>query len=435
MMPNRLALSALGRRTDAPPISWLMRAALARPQLISLAAGFTDPATLPLAETRLLTRQILKSAAAGRTALQYGTTAGEERLRRLTAERVRARDGTPPGVAYSPERVVITHGSQQLLYMVTEALCDPGDVVLVEDPTYFVYLGILQSHGVRGCGVRLERDGLDLGHLEEVLNRLKQQGDLPRLKLLYLVTYHQNPTGTTTSKQKKQGALGLLRQFERFAGHPIYLLEDAAYRELSFRGQAPPSALASRGAASRVLYAGTYSKPFATGVRVGFGLLPEPVRTTVLRIKGNHDFGTSNLSQHLLAAALESGLYDRHLDVLHRRYALKAQIMQQALAHEFPPQAGWRPPEGGLYFWVSLPRRIGSGIASRLFKAAVAHDVLYVPGQLCYAPEPTRRRPDHEMRLSFGAATEREIREGIARLGSVLQQELNSRVSRAAKRR
>ncbi|HPC60500.1 MAG TPA: PLP-dependent aminotransferase family protein [Verrucomicrobiota bacterium] len=434
MKPNCLALSALGRRTAAPPISWLMKAALARPQLISLAAGFTDPATLPVSETRLLARQILKSGAPGRAALQYGTTAGEERLRRLTAERVRRLDGAPPAGAYSAERVVITHGSQQLLYMATEALCDPGDVVLVEDPTYFVYLGILQSHGVRGCGVRLEGDGLDLGHLEAVLNRLKRQGELPRLKLLYLVTYHQNPTGTTTSLEKKRGALRLLRQFESAAGHPIYLLEDAAYRELGFRGQAPPSALASRGAASRVLYAGTYSKPFATGVRVGFGLLPEPVRTAVLRIKGNHDFGTSNLPQHLLAAALESGIYDRHLDVLHRRYARKAQIMQHALAQEFPPQAEWRPPAGGLYFWVRLPGRIGTGVASRLFKAAVAHDVLYVPGQLCYAPDPARRRPDHEMRLSFGAASEHEIREGITRLGSVLQQELDSRDSRAAKR-
>lgn len=427
MTPNRLALSALGRRTDAPPISWLMKAALARPQLISLAAGFTDPATLPVAETRRLVRKVLASASTGRAALQYGSTAGHDRLRQLTADRLRRLDGSPPAAPYAPQRVVITHGSQQLLYLATEALCDPGDIVLVEDPTYFVYLGILQSHGVQAHGVRLERDGLDLAHLETVLSRLKRQGQLPRVKLLYVVSYHQNPTGTTTSSEKKRGALRLLRQFEGAGGHPIYVLEDAAYRELSFRGQPPPSALAVRGAASRVLYSGTYSKPFATGVRVGFGLLPEPVRTAVLRIKGNHDFGTCHLPQHLLAAALESGVYDRHLHVLHRRYARKAQIMRQALAQAFPPEAECRAPEGGLYFWVRLPPRMRSGMTSRLFKAALAHEVLYVPGQLCYAPDPDRRRPDHEMRLSFGAASEREITEGVARLGSVLREELGAR--------
>ena len=144
---------------------------------------------------------------------------------------------------YSPERLLITSGSQQLLYMTTEALCDEGDIVLVEDPTYFVYLGILQSRGLRARGVRLERDGLDLAHLEKVLTSLKRRGELRRVKMLYLVSYFQNPTGVTTSFEKKRGVLKLLKKFERAAGHPIYLLEDAAYRELRFAGQDVPSAL------------------------------------------------------------------------------------------------------------------------------------------------------------------------------------------------
>ena len=125
------ALSELGRRTAAPPISWLMKLTLDRPELISLAAGFTDNESLPVAETRALLDEVLGSPKAGRPALQYGCTLGDPALRCLTAERLRALDGEgaaglPSSAPYSPDRVVITSGSQQFLYMVTEALCDPG---------------------------------------------------------------------------------------------------------------------------------------------------------------------------------------------------------------------------------------------------------------------------------------------------------------------
>jgi len=399
-----------------------MEIALARPKLISLAAGFTDSASLPVAEARALFDAILASPKTGQAALQYGTTAGDPVLRRLTAERLRAQDHAPRGSKlHAPERVIITSGSQQLLYMITEALCDPDDIVLVEDPTYFVYLGILQSHGIRARGVRMETDGLELTRLEEVLTALQRSGDLRRVKMLYLVSYYQNPTGRTTSFTKKAGALKLLRQFERAAGHPIYLLEDAAYRELRFGGDDVKSALTVKGQSERVIYAGTYSKPFASGARVGFGLMPEPVFTTVLRIKGNHDFGSSNLLQQLLARALASGRYEAHLAVLRKRYAHKARLMRAALEQHFPAAVEWGEPAGGLYFWARLPPRLKSGTASKVFQRALANNVLYVPGELCYADDPTRRKPNHEMRLSFGGATEVNVRKGIARLGAVLR--------------
>ncbi|SVC64606.1 uncharacterized protein METZ01_LOCUS317460, partial [marine metagenome] len=173
----------MGRRTAEPPISWLMRIKLERPRLISLAAGFTDSPTLPVAGSRRLLNELLGDATLGQAALQYGSTAGDDTLRKLTARRIRQLDGSPRGQAgsYEASRTVISHGSQQFLYMATEALCDPGDIVLVEDPTYFVYLGIMQSRGVAGRGVRMTRDGIDLGHLEQVLESLKRDGSLPRL--------------------------------------------------------------------------------------------------------------------------------------------------------------------------------------------------------------------------------------------------------------
>src|SRR6266487_684158 len=310
------ALSKLGQRTDAPPISWLMQLTLDHPHLISLAAGFTDNESLPVEEARELLNEILASPKSGRAALQYGTTAGDPQLRRLTADRLRKLDsaeGTSSSASahatshrtgnvrdarrpipiaakeiYSPERMLITSGSQQLLYTLTECLCDPRDIVLVEDPTYFVYLGIVQSHGLCCRGIRLAADGIDLLHLEQTLEALRRRGELKRVKMLYLVSYSQNPTGITTSFVKKVAALAMLKRFERAAGHPIYLLEDAAYRELRFAGDDVVSALAAEGADARVIYTGTYSKPFATGVRVGFGILPKPLLTVVLRVKANH---------------------------------------------------------------------------------------------------------------------------------------------------
>lgn len=423
--PLRLApaLSALGRRTQQPPISWLMDLTLRRPQMISLAAGFTDNATLPIPEAKALLQEVLRTRRTGEPALQYGSTAGLPELRRLAVERLEQLDGpqaNAPSI-YSPDRLLITHGSQQLLYIVTEILCDPGDLVLLEDPTYFVYLGIAQSHGLECRGIRLEPDGLDLDHLDQTLAALKRSGRLGRVKLLYLVTYYQNPTGTTTSFAKKAAALDLLRHYERAAGHPLFLLEDAAYRELRFGEHDEPSALAARGYEDRVIHASTYSKPFATGVRVGFAWLPEAVRLPALRVKGNQDFGTSSLLQHLLARALASGRYETHLTALRRRYARKARWMTDALRQHFPDIVRWREPQGGMYVWAALPRSCRTGVRSQRFQQALANDVLYVPGRLCYADDPTRRAPDHEMRLSFGNATHAQIREGIARLGAVLR--------------
>ena len=418
------ALSELGRRTSAPPISWLMRIKLERPKLVSLAAGFTDNESLPLAGSRRLMNELLRDRALGQAALQYGSTAGDDELIVCTAGRIAELDGTALGQAAVglAKRLVITHGSQQFLYLLTEALCDPGDIVLVEDPTYFVYLGIMQSHGLAGRGLRMTRDGIDLGHLEAVLESLRRSGELKRVKMLYLVSYYQNPTSRSTSFVVKQGALELLRKYERLAGHPIFLLEDAAYRELGFAGESEPSALVADGVAERVIYSGTYSKPFATGVRVGFGVLPESLLDAVLRIKANHDFGTSHLIQKLVLKALESGEYVKNLKKVQARYRAKAKAMTEAIGAIFPESVVWEKPEGGLNVWAGLSRATNTGMKSGFFKRALEQDVLYVPGALCYADDPTRRKPSHEMRLSFGAASEADIRKGIRRLGRAIRE-------------
>lgn len=420
------ALSELGRRTSEPPISWLMERALTHPHLISLAAGFTDNATLPLRETARIIRGLLAARRSGEPALQYGNTAGLKALRELTISRMRKLEGRTPGAdaVYDPANLLITHGSQQLLYLATEVLCDPGDIVVLEDPTYFVYLGIAQSHGLECRGVPLDEHGVRVVDFEKVLAQLKRSGRIHRLKLAYLVTYYQNPTGTTTNFDRKAAVLDLLRHYEKAAGHPLYLLEDAAYRELHFAGAEVPSALSVRGRQERIIHTSTYSKPFATGVRVGYAWLPKPLREPITRVKGNHDFGTSSFLQHLMAEALRNGTYESHLGELRRRYQRKAQWMTDAARKRFPAVVQWGQPLGGMYVWAVLPPRVRTGLGSRLFREALQADVLYVPGSLCYAPDPTRSRPDHEMRLSYGSAGRAGLEEGIARLGAAIADRL-----------
>ncbi len=424
--PNRSGFSALGARSEEPPISWLMHQALSHPHIVSLAAGFTDNPSLPVLEAREVLEEILGEDRSAQSALQYGSTIGDAGLRRSTAKRMLELDSTASSSAtkpelYDPERILITHGSQQLLYLVTEMLFDPGDIVLVEDPTYFVYLGMAQSHGVQCRGIRMTPDGIDCEHLNEVLTGLKKTGELPRVKMLYLVSYFQNPSGITTSLDRKAEALKVLRRFEKSAGHPLYLLEDAAYRELKFAGEDVPSCLVLPGAGQRVIYTSTYSKPFATGIRVGFGWLPKPLMTVLTRIKANHDFGTAHVLQQILACAIKTGRFARHLKSLQTRYREKASVMGAALKKHCSELLEWGEPNGGLYYWARLKDTGKSGRSSRLFKAALREDMLYVPGALCYADDPTRAKPDNEFRLSFGNASEADIEKGIARLAKAIR--------------
>ena len=411
-------LSSLARRSRDPAISWLMKLTLDQPRLISLAAGFTDNETLPATEVSALVGELLRDDA---TALQYGSTAGDPELRKLTLDRVCTQDGIARGAALTADDVVVTNGSQQLLYLLSEVLCDAGDIVLVEDPTYFVYLGICEALGIDATPVRMEPDGIALDDLQRTLQRLKDSGALGRLKFVYLVTYFQNPTGWTTSFEKKREALAILRHYEAAAGHPLFVLEDAGYRDLRFAGPDTPSLKSLDATNERVAYSNTYTKPFATGIKVGYGVLPRPLVRHVLRSKGNHDFGSANFNQRLIALALRSGVYDRHLPNMQAGYRRRKERMGGALKTYFPSSAKWQETSGGLYFWPELPASCDTSHDGAIFRAALDAGVLYVPGDLCFAPSPLRPKPKNCMRLSFGGTPSAQIEEGIQRLGAVLR--------------
>ena len=262
---------------------------------------------------------------------------------------------------------------------------------------------------------------MSLPALEACLDKLARSGDIRRLKFIYSVTYFQNPTGITTSLAKKRQIVDLLSRYESRAGHRIFFVEDAAYRELNFPDYSPPpSTLTFSDATDRIIYTGTYSKPFATGIRVGYGVLPSSLRDPVLNLKGNHDFGSAHLLQGILAAAISSQDYEKQLKTSRKNYANKCALMIRSMGRDFPESVTHTIPRGGLCLWVTLPKTLACGPKSKLFKVAIASGVLYVPGELAYGDDPTRRKPRNAMRLSFGSASRAKIREGITRLGQAI---------------
>lgn len=416
----------MGARASDLPISWLMEKSLERPSIVSLAAGFTDNPSLPVAFTREVVEEVLGDELRGQKALQYGTTRGDERLRSLISTQINSNDREVGATPISSGNIVISHGSQQFLYLFCEMILDEGDVVIVEDPTYFVMLGLLENRGVEVRGVPINTHGVDIGALDQLLHSLKADGKISRLKFFYGVTYFQNPSGLTTPALNKLEVLDLLEKFESSAGHRLYFLEDAAYMHLGFMGQPVPTALSFEKHRERIVFSSTFSKPYATGLRVGYGILPDDLVNPILFIKTNHDFGTSNFLQALMVRIIESGRYDQHLTTLRQRYEDKCRMMDDAMRIHFPDWASWQVPDGGLYIWVQLPDQIDTSLNGPFFNAAFKKEVLYVPGGLCFARRhgATAQTAHHRatIRLSYGGASEDAIRSGAQRLGHALKE-------------
>src|SRR6185437_270264 len=411
-----LSLAAKALRTTDSPISTLIRLALETPGLISLAAGLVDESSLPLEEVADAAADLLAHPAAARAALQYGTTQGHPPLREKILTHVCAADGVRPAeLNLSAEEVVITTGSQQLLYLLSEVLLDPGDIVITETPSYFVYHGVLASKGVRVLGVPMDADGLDLDVLEALLQRLDESGEIARLKLIYTVDYFQNPTGRTLSVARRQRLVELARRFSR--AHRILILEDAAYRELRFDGPDLTSIKSFDKGNEYVASTYTFSKPCAPGLKTGYGLLPRDLVGPVMRLKGGHDFGSNNFAQHLLDRLLETGAYHRHVGKLVGVYRAKRDALLSALSREFGdwPEVSWRRPAGGLYVWITFPAEIDTASSGPLMRAALNEGVLFVPGEFGQVSGETRMA-SCEARLSFGVAKPEQLAEGVRRL-------------------
>jgi 2-aminoadipate transaminase len=427
MRAPSVRLSTRVSQSAKPPISDLMHRALAQPHLISLAAGFVDQHSLPAAETAQAVAALSSEPDLARVALQYGTTLGHAPLREYILDDVLAADRQPRTAANTAtDRLVLTAGSNQLLHLATECLCDPGDIVLCAAPTYFVYLGLLDGLGIRAIGVESDQNGLKPEAIEDQLLRHKLAGEAHRVKAIYVVSYYDNPSSATLSLERRRQLVDLARRWSHDSGQQLFILEDAAYRELRYVGADLPSIRSFDEAGDTVVYAGTFSKSFSPGLRVGWGILPPTLVDPVCHFKGHIDFGSAHFNQVLMARVIETGLFRPHLDKLRNVYRHKLAAMLAACDKHLRnlPGVSWQTPEGGLYVWLTLEESIDAGPNGDLFERAVAAGMLYVPGEFSYAADGIPAKCN-TIRLSFGVQTPERIEQGIAALAQAIRETQN----------
>jgi 2-aminoadipate transaminase len=410
---------------DEPLTNELMARGLRDPNIISLAAAFIDQDSLPVELVRETFDEIWSDPTTAREALQYGTTIGYRPLREAICEHLHKADPTGPGMAHiSTESLVVTSGSNELLYLLADSILDPGDMIICPSPSYFVFLGSLANLGCKAVGVETDAQGVIPESLEARLAQIAGEGNIERVGAVYLISYFDNPTGATLTLDRREAILEIVKKYST-PKHHIRIIEDIAYRDLRYEGDDLPSIQSLDAEGSTVVQIGSFSKSFSPGIRVGWGHFPPDILKAILSQKGNINFGSPNFSQCLMAHILKSGRFEKHLDRLRDVYREKIAAFDQSAEQHLAqlPGVRWQHPTGGLYVWVELPENVNAGADGTLFERAIDQRVLYVPGELCYPETPKK----NTLRLSFGVPPADQIRQGVAALGRALADELNYR--------
>jgi 2-aminoadipate transaminase len=386
--------------------------------IISFAPGYPAPETFPWHELQEIARELLTGTDG--SVLQYGPTRGFRPLLENIAGIMGQR-----GVATGLDRLLVTSGSQQGLDLVARVLLDPGDVALVELPTYTGAITAFRNVQGEMVGVRQEGDGIDLEDLERVHARLKSAGR--RVRFLYVVPNFQNPTGLLIGLDKRR------RLLEWAARRDVLLVEDDPYRELFFEDSttdADVRPIKADDEEGRVIYLSSFSKTLAPGFRVAWIDAPPPLASKFEMAKQAADLLTGSLDQRIVFEACRRGVLQRQLPSLRRHYQHKRDVMVQALRASLDTSVSWPAPRGGFFLWASLP----SGIdADRMLARAVEHGVIYVAGDAFFVGTPRDGDDDSHasgrknlVRLSFSAPTADRIREGVSRLAATIRDELDA---------
>jgi 2-aminoadipate transaminase len=378
-----------------------LMAITARPEVISLAGGLPDTSTFPPQSfAAQMTRIAQKSAA---EALQYGPTEGFEETKDCILE-VMGAEGMLP----DPDDIIVTTGGQQGIDLVTKTLIDPGDVVICEAPTYPGAVPVFCSYQADVVQVECDEDGMDIDVLERLLGELGEEGRRP--KFIYSVPSFQNPAGVTMSLQRRQRLVEMARANE------LLIIEDNPYGLLRYGGEPMPPLYQLDGG-DFVIYIGTFSKILSPGIRLGWTVAPPPVMEKIALGKQATDLCTSTLTQYFVREYFAERRWQRYIDDLVEIYRERRDVMVEALRNNFPAEATWTEPEGGLFIWATLPDYIDT---SDLLAKALRADVAFVPGQAAYVDG----RGRHSMRLNFSGVTAEEIREGVRRIGEVIAEQV-----------
>jgi 2-aminoadipate transaminase len=364
-----------------------------RPEVISFAGGLPAPELFPVDDFAAACAEVLRDD--GPAALQYSMTDGYLPLRGWVCEHLFASNG----LETTPERVLIVSGSQQAVDLVSKVLLDPGDLVVIENPSYLGAIQAFDAYQASYLDVATDDDGMIPAALRDALATAPR-----RPKLIYLIANFANPTGITTSLARRRELVAIAREFA------IPIFEDDPYGRLRYSGE-PIASLAALAGGDGVIYAGTASKTIAPGMRVAWVVLPDPVlRDRVVMAKQAADLHTSTFAQRAVYAYVKrEGAVDRHVAKMVPVYRARRDAMVRELQARLPPGWSWAYPDGGLFLWLRAPAHVDT---TQLLVRALDEHVAFVPG----APFWVNRDVRNTLRMSFSNTPEARIVEGIDRL-------------------
>lgn len=370
-----------------------------RPGLVSLAGGSPYLQSLPLDRLAESAARII--AEEGLTALQYGGGQGTEELRRQICE-VMAAEGI---LDAAPENIVITAGSQSAQDVATKVFCNPGDVVLVEDPTYVGALNTFEAYQVQVATIPMDGDGIVPEQLEARIAALQAEGK--NIKFLYTIPSFNNPSGITLAAERRQQVVDICRNAN------IIILEDNPYGLLRFDGH-PLTPLRAANP-DDVIYMGSFSKIFAPGLRIGWALVPAHLQRRYYLASEAVTLCPPTLNQMLVSAYLRDYDWQGQIATYRGLYRERCEAMLAALEEYMPEGLSWTRPEGGFFVWVTLPEGIDT---YPLLQKAIDAGVVFIPGA-AFSPSD---EPSNKLRLAFSAVPAEAIEEGVRRLAPVLRE-------------
>lgn len=393
-MPNARELYASRMKQLRPSTIREILKVTAQPEIISFAGGLPAPELFPVDAVRAAADAVL--TANGPESLQYGPSEGLMPLREWVAAEMDRR-----GVSVGATDVLITTGSQQVLDLVGKLFLNPDDVVLTENPTYLAAIQAFQTFEARFVPVPTDANGL----IPEALPELIRQH---RPKFLYTIPNFQNPTGVTLAAERR-AALARIA-----AEHALVVVEDDPYGRLRYRGaEIPP--VKHWDEANSVIYASTFSKTIAPGLRVGWVTAPMEHLSRLLILKQASDLHTSSFDQRVAHAFLTHNDQGAHLKRICDAYGERFNVMDAALREQMPAGYDWTRPEGGMFLWVTGPTSLDS---LSLLGRAIKHGVAFVPGRDFFPTEGGR----NYFRLNFSNSSPERIREGIGRLAALCRE-------------
>lgn len=382
--------------TDA--VGAILQAA-ADPKIISFAGGLPAPELFPVKEMKAAVDKVFEEH--GQEAMQYGAAKGVTALREVIQQHVKEKENVDSEL----DNVLVTTGSEQALDLVGKAFVDPGDTVLVEQPTYLCALDVFRSYGANFASVEMDEDGMKMDALEEALKAN------PNTKLIYTVPNFQNPTGRTMTEERRKQLAELAEKYD------VYVLEDNPYGEIRFAGQHVP-AVKSFDKSGHVFYMSTFSKTLAPGFRLGWLVADKAVVNKLTVLKQSADLHTDNLAQFAVAQFFADNDVDAHVKEISALYGKRKDLMLEGIKKYFPEGVKYTDPEGGMFLWVEVP---GVDDTVELFKECLEHDVAFVPGDPFFAGEV---QPG-AFRLNYSNMKEDQIKVGLKRLGAALTAAVN----------